>query len=136
WTLHVAGLCIWASDAPAMPNCRKQRSRAASTSLPSSGDLLCAVTDRPEHLIALRAWRATEEGGAKKRVHVFPDDLAYFGNLEETAERRFSDQCIAVRQALRVAHSGRKEIPGRLVLVLPYNLVRGWVDLDCSRIRH
>src|SRR5262249_13604912 len=29
----------------------------ASTSLPSAGDLLCAVTDGPEHLVAPGAWR-------------------------------------------------------------------------------
>src|SRR6516165_6662380 len=58
----------------------------ASTSLASPGDLLCTVTNGPEHLIALRAWRPTEEGLAEKRVHVFPHDLACLGHLEEAAE--------------------------------------------------
>src|SRR5262245_6426427 len=102
----------------------------------SPADLLCAVTDRPEHLIALRGWWAAKEGLAKKRVHVFPDDLSFFGNFEETTEGGLSDQCVAVRQALSVAHARREEIPSRLVLVLPYNLVCGWIDLDHPRIRH
>src|SRR5262245_34952323 len=96
----------------------------------SPRDLLFAITDRPKHLIALRRWGTAEEGFAKKRVHVFPDDFSFFGNFEEAAERGLSDQCVAVRQALSVAHARREEIPSRLVLVLPYNLVCGWIDLD------
>ena len=102
----------------------------------SPRDLLFAITDRPEHLIALRTRWAAKEGLAKKRVHVFPDDLSFFGNFEETAERGLSDQCVAVRQALSVAHARREKIPSRLVLVLPYNLICGWIDLDHPRIRH
>src|SRR5215470_18940286 len=102
----------------------------------SLSDLLFAITDRPEYLIALRRWGAAKEGLAKKRVHVFPDDFSFFGNFEETAEGGLSDQCIAVRQTLRIAHPGREEITGRLILVLPCDLVCGWIDLDHSRIRH
>src|SRR5262245_39043186 len=72
----------------------------------------------------------------QKRVHVFPDDLSFFSNFEETAEGGLSDQCIAVRQTLRIAHPGREEIPGRLILVLPCDLVCGWIYFDHSRIRH
>src|SRR5215475_13759014 len=102
----------------------------------SPRDLLFAITDRSEHLIALRRWGTAKEGLAKKRVHVFPDDLSFFGNFEEAAEGGLGDQCIAVRQALSVAHARREEIPSRLVLVLPYNLVCGWIDFDHPRIRH
>src|SRR5215472_8559559 len=108
----------------------------ASTQASRPRDVLCAVTDCSKHLIAFRGWRAAKEGPAKKRVHVFPDDLSFFGNFEETAEGGLSDQCIAVRQTLCVAHPGREEIPGRLILVLPCDLVCGWIDLDHSRIRH
>src|SRR5262245_19141907 len=108
----------------------------ASTQASRPRDVLCAVTDCSKHLIAFRGWRAAKEGPAKKRVHVFPDDLSFFGNFEETAEGGLSDQCVAVRQTLRVAHAGREEIPGRLILVLPYDLVCGWIDLDHPRIRH
>src|SRR5262249_38648212 len=84
-------------------------------------NLLFAITDRPEHLIALRGRWPAKEGLAKKWVHVFPDDLSFFGNFEEAAEGGLSDQCVAVRQPLSVAHARREEIPSRLVLVLPYN---------------
>src|SRR5215467_6339248 len=107
-----------------------------STRASSPRDVLCAVTDCSKHLITFRGWRAAKEGPAKKRVHVFPDDLSFFGNFEETAEGGLSDQCIAIRQTLRIAHPGREEIPGRLILVLPCDLVCGWIDLDHSRIRH
>src|SRR5262249_29735416 len=79
----------------------------ASTRASSQRDVLCAVTDCSKHLIAFRGWRAAKEGPAKKRVHVFPDDLSFFSNFEEMAEGGLSDQCIAVRQTLRVAHPGR-----------------------------
>ena len=92
----------------------------------SPRDLLFAITGRPEHLIALRRWGAAKEGLAKKRVHVFPDDFSFFGNFEETAEGGLSDQCIAVRQTLRIA-LGREEIPGRLILVLSMRS-RLWLD--------
>src|SRR5215468_2232165 len=107
-----------------------------STRASSPHNVLCAVTDCSKHLIAFRGWRAAKEGPAKKRGHVFPDDLSFFGNFEETAEGGLSDQCVAVRQSLRVAHAGREKIPGRLILVLPYDLVRRWIDLDHPRIRH
>src|SRR5262249_3417733 len=102
----------------------------------SPRDLLFAATDRPEHLIALRSRWAAKEGLAKKRVHVFPDDLSFFRNFEETAEGGFSDQCVAVRQALSVTHARGEEIPSGLILILPYDLVRGRIDLDHPRIRH
>jgi hypothetical protein len=41
---------------------------------------------------------------------VLADPLALF---------RLSDQCVAVWQALSVAHARREKIPSRLVLVLP-----------------
>src|SRR5262245_15445520 len=107
-----------------------------STRASSPRDVLCAVTDCSKHLIAFRGWRAAKEGPAKKRVHVFPDDFSFFGNFEETAKGGLSDQRIAVRQTLRIAHPGREEVPGWLILVLPCDLVCGWIDLDHSRIRH
>src|SRR5262245_576983 len=115
---------------------RKDTAKPHCALASSPRDLLFAITDRPKHLIALRRWGTAEEGFAKKRVHVFPDDFSFFGNFEEAAERGLSDQCVAVRQALSVAHAWREEIPSRLVLVLPYNLVCGWIDLDHPRIRH
>src|SRR6516165_5194350 len=102
----------------------------------SPADLLCAVTERPEDLVTLRSWRTTKKGLAEKRIHVFPDNLSFFGDFEEATEGRLGDQRVAVRQALSVAHARREEIPGRLVLVLPFDLVCGWIDLDHPRIRH
>src|SRR5262249_55877729 len=108
----------------------------ASTRASSPRDVLCAVADCSKHLIALRGWRAAKEGPAEKRVHVFPDGLSFFGHFEETAEGGLGDQCVAARQTLRIAHAGREEIPGRLVLVFPHDLVGGRIDLDHPRIRH
>src|SRR5262249_11025292 len=110
------------SDAPVMfvrPGGAARNSRTLNLTGPlasSPRDLLFAVTDRPKHLIALRSWWAAKEGLAKKRVHVFPDDLSFFGNFKETAEGGLSDQCVAVRQALSVAHARREKIPSGLVL--------------------
>src|SRR5215470_4397102 len=80
----------------------------ASTQVSSPHNVLCAVTDCSKHLIAFRGWRAAKEGPAKKRGHVFPDDLSFFGNFEETAEGGLSDQCIAIRQTLRIDPSGAR----------------------------
>ena len=57
----------------------------------SPRDLLCAVTVRPEDLVALRAFPAAKERLTKKRIDVLPDNLSFFGNFEEAAEGRLSD---------------------------------------------
>jgi len=50
----------------------------------------------------------------EERTDVFPDDLSFFGNFEQAAEGRLRDQRIAVRQALRVAHTRREKVPAGL----------------------
>src|SRR5262249_13199041 len=72
---------------------------------------------------------------AKEGIEIFPDDLSFLGDFEEAAEGRFGDQRIAVGQALGDAHARREEVPSRLILVLPYDLVGGRIDLDHPRIR-
>src|SRR5215470_10986274 len=103
---------------------------------PGSGDLRRAVAERPEDLVALRGWRAAEKGLTKEWIYVFPDDLSFFGDFEETSEGRLGDQRIPVWQPLRAAHARREEIPSWLVLILPHDLVCGRIDFDCPRIRY
>src|SRR5262249_244121 len=100
------------------------------------GDLLGAVTQRPKNQVALGVWRSGEEGPAKKRIDVLPDDLALLGDFEESAEGRLADEGVAVREALRVAHAWRKEIPCRSILILPGDLVGRRINLDGPRKRH
>src|SRR5262249_9073855 len=90
----------------------------------------------PEDLIAVRAWWAAKKRLAKKWIDVFPDDLSFFGDLEEASEGRLGNQGIAVWQPLRAAHARGEEVPSRLVLILPHDRVGGRIDLDCSRIGH
>src|ERR1700719_2119744 len=92
----------------------------ASTRAARPSDLLRTVTERPEHLIALRSWRAAKKRLPEKGGDVFPDNLAFFGDFEEAAEGRLTDQRIAVCQALSVAHTRREKVPGRLIVVLPH----------------
>src|SRR5215471_1253527 len=110
-------------------------SRAARRSL-GPRDLLGAVAEGPEDQVGLRVWRSGEKGPTKKRIDVLPDDLSVLGDFEEPAERRLTEQCVAVGQALRIAHARREEVPRRSVLILPYDVVRRRVDLDRPRKRH
>src|SRR5260370_27446921 len=84
---------------------RRVQMAASTLCFSSSADLLRAVTDRPEDLVALRGWRAAKKGLAKKWIDVFPDNLSFFGDLEESTERGLGNQCIAVREALGIAHA-------------------------------
>src|SRR5262249_9062515 len=99
-------------------------------------NLVSVVTEGAEDQIALRLRRPGKERPAKKRIGVLPDDLSVLGDLEEATEGRLADECVAVRQALRVAHARREEVPRRSILILPYDLVRGRIDLDGPRKRH
>src|SRR5215510_2038676 len=100
------------------------------------GNLVSVVTEGAEDQVALRVGRPGKERPAKKRIDVLPDDLSVLGDLEEAAEGRLADECVAVGQALRVAHAWREEVPRRSILILPYDLVRGRIDLDGPRKRH
>jgi hypothetical protein len=42
---------------------------------------------------------------------------------EEAAEGRLTQQCVPVWQALSVTHPRREKVPGRSILILPYDLV-------------
>src|SRR5262249_25086388 len=99
-------------------------------------DLLRAVTERPEDEVALGAGRAGEKRLTKERIDVFPDDRSFFGDFEEAAEGGLTDQRIVVWQPLSVAHAWREEVPRRPVLILPFDLVGRWIDLDHSRKWH
>ena len=105
-----------------------------STRASSPSDLLCTVAERPKDLIALRGWRAAKKRVCQKGIDVFPDNFSFFGDFEEAAEGRLSNECIAVWEALGVAHARREKIPSRLILVLPDDQVCGGIDLDHSRI--
>src|SRR5215510_7335426 len=100
------------------------------------GNLVSVVTQGAEDQVALRVRRPGKERPAKKRIDVLPHDLSVLGDFEEAAEGRLADEGVAVRQALRVAHAGRKEIPRRSILILPGDLVGRRIDLDGPRKRY
>src|SRR5207302_9065583 len=89
-----------------------------------------------EDQIPLRVRWSGKERLAEERIDVLPDDLSLLSHFEEAAVGRLADECVAVRQALSVAHAWREEVPGRLVLIFPPDLVRRGIDLDHPRERH
>src|SRR5262249_30077405 len=93
-------------------------------------DLFRAVAERPEDLVGFGGRRTAKKGLTKERVDVFPNNLSFFGDFEKEATDSFSDQRVAVGQALGAAHTRREEVPGRLILILPDDLVRGGIDLN------
>src|SRR5262245_32257065 len=91
---------------PAFPSgrpCTLRSLHGSSTS--RAGNLFRAVTQRPEHLIGLRAWRSAEERPAKERIDIFPHDFSFFRHFKEAAEGRLGEECIAVGKALGDAHA-------------------------------
>src|SRR5699024_1935577 len=70
---------------------------------------------------------------------VFPDDVAFAGDLEQAAILSFIDQGIAVGQALGTADEGAVERPRRLAGhragILPDDLLGFGVDFDDARRR-
>src|SRR5215831_6706868 len=101
-----------------------------------SGHLVGAVPERPEDQVPLRVGRPGKERPAEKRIDVLPDDLAVLGDFEQASEGRLADECVAVWEALRIAHARREEVPRRSILILPDDLVRRRIDLDDPRKRH
>jgi hypothetical protein len=85
---------------------------------------------------ALGGGWSTKEGLTKKWMHVFPDNFSFFGDFEEAAEGRLSDQGIAIWQALSVSHARREKVPSRLVLIFSHDLVCGRIDLNHPQIQH
>src|SRR5262249_5138286 len=64
----------------------------------------------------------------KKGVNVLPHHLAHRGDLEEPSGHAFTDQGIAVRQALCSTDERAKKLPSRFGFVAPDNGVRGGLD--------
>src|SRR6516165_10600792 len=95
-----------------------------------SGDLLCAVTKRPEDLVGFSVRRSTKEG-----IDVLPDNLSVSGDFEKASEGSLIDQRVAVKQALSIAHAWREKVRNRPILVGPDDFVGRWIDLDHPRKR-
>src|SRR6516164_8248506 len=94
------------------------------------GDLLCAVTERPEDLVGFSVRRSTKEG-----INVFPDNLSVSGDFEEASEGSFVDKSVAIWQALSVAHAGREKVRHRPILIGPDDFIGRGIDLDHPRKR-
>src|SRR6516162_4402890 len=95
-----------------------------------TGDLLGAVTKRPEDLVGFSMRRS-----AKEWVDVFPNDLSVSGDFEKASEGSFVDQRVAVEQALSVAHAGREKVRNWPILIGPDDFVDRWIALDHPRKR-
>ena len=68
------------------------------------------------------------------RIHVLPHDLPVQRNLEDAAAAALADQRVAVGQALRAPDVRAEEVEERLVVILPDDASRVWVDLDDARV--
>jgi hypothetical protein len=71
----------------------------------------------------------------KKGVDILPHHLAHGGNLEEPSGHAFTDQGIAVRQALCAADEGAKKLPSRFGFVAPDDGVRRGLDFKHTGAR-
>ena len=69
-----------------------------------TGDLIGAVPERSEDFVGFSVRRSTKEG-----IDVFPDDVSVSGDFEKASEGSLVDQCVAVWQALSIAHAGEKK---------------------------
>src|SRR5215831_1192009 len=116
---------------------RRTQSGLVSCSLPrplcrclSPGDLLGCVAMRTKYGVVL-----TLRWPAEVRIDIFPDRIALRRHLEESAKPAFIDECVPVRQPLRVRNPRAEEIRWDGLLKHPDDVLRRWIDFEDTRER-
>ena len=96
-----------------------------------SNDLLCAVSVPAEYAIVLHVWRSAKIG-----VDVLPHQFAFAGHLEKATEVTFTNEGVAIWQALGVRNPRTEEFILALLLVFPDDLLGRQVNLYDPRKRY